>query len=267
MTKHVLITGAASGFGERLAHCYAAEGWTVTATMRDVAKASVGFSKLESVHVARLDITAEASIRQGVDEAVDVHGPVDVLANVAAYALIGSLEETSLEQIRQAFETNVIGTLAVTKEVLPSMRRRRAGHIITFSSAAGVIAMPTYPTYSSTKFAIEGFFEALSYDLAHLAIQVTIVEPGAFETQLGAKGVEPEEPLIEYTVAKDLLPSMFDFSRGNLEAACKVIVSISGEPSAPLRLFVGRGLNDVMRRHQNDLEQYLTTEHLTRKTR
>jgi short-subunit dehydrogenase len=266
MTGHILITGAASGFGENLTRRYAASGWKVTATMRDTAKAPSVFAELSSVHVARLDIAHDDSIEQGIASAVETNGPVDVLANLAAYALIGSLEETSLKQIRQAFATNVIGTLAVTKAVLPGMRQRRAGHLITFSSSAGVIAMPTFPTYSSTKFALEGYFESLSYDVAHLGIKVTIVEPGAFETQLGVKGVEPETPVREYAAAGDLLPGMFDFSRGNLDAACETIVGITGVPDAPLRLYVGNGLDDVKRRLRDHLDQYLATEQLTKRS-
>lgn len=266
MTRHVLITGAGSGFGECLTRRFAAAGWKVTATMRDVAHAPAVFNAMESVKVAQLDITDDANIREAVANATAMSGPIDVLANVAAHALTGTLEETTLEQIRHAFETNVIGTLAVTKAVLPAMRQRRSGHVIAFSSAAGVIAMPTFPTYASTKFAIEGFFESLSYDLAHLGVQVTIIEPGAFATQLGAKNRGPENPISEYAAAGDLLPSMFNFATGNLTAASEAIVSISGRDDAPLRLFVGHGLADVRRRYQQHIDQYRETEHLTKTT-
>ena len=266
MTQHVLITGTATGFGESLVYAYAAAGWNVTATLRDTTKAPSRFRQLDNVHVIRMDIPDEASIRVCLEAATATHGPVDVLANVAAYTIGGSLEETSLDQIRQAFETNVIGTLAVTKAVLPSMRERRSGHVLAFSSAGGVVAMPSFPTYGSTKFAIEGFFEALSFDLAHLGVRVSIIEPGVFATQLGAKGVQPENPIAEYAPARSLLPGMFDFTAGNLEAASEAVVGISGATDAPLRLYVGHGLDSVRRRYQDHLDEYAATEHITKQT-
>jgi len=266
VTQHVLITGAATGFGESLVYSYSAAGWKVTATMRDTSKAPAEFGQLDNVLVTRLDITDETSIREGLAAATAQHGPVDVLANVAGRTIGGSLEETSLDQIRDVFETNVIGTLAITKAVLPSMRERRAGHVLAFSSAGGVVAMPTFPTYGSSKFAVEGFFEGLSFDLAHLGVKVTIIEPGVFATELGAKGVQPENPIDEYAPARELLPGMFDFTAGSLEVASDAIVKISGTSDAPLRLYVGHGLDSVRRRYQDHLDQYAATEYITNTT-
>lgn len=127
MKPHALITGAGSGFGAELTRQYAAAGWNVSATMRDIAKAPRDFRDLGSVQLVVLDVAADISVEQGVRAAVGTFGPVDLVANVAAYAQVGTLEETTLEQIRQAFATNVIGALAVTKAVLPSMRERRQG--------------------------------------------------------------------------------------------------------------------------------------------
>ncbi|WP_425839905.1 SDR family oxidoreductase [Streptomyces fractus] len=266
MSKNVLITGAASGFGETLVHAYAGAGWNVTATMRDTAKAPAAFAELDSVLVERLDITDEASIRSALAASEDRFGPLDVLVNNAAYALSGTLEETSIDQIRRLYETNVFGTLAVTKAVLPGMRERGTGHILTFSSAGGLVVMPSLPAYSSSKSAIEGYFEALAFDLTHLGVKVTIVEPGVFETQLPTKGDVPEQRIDAYAPAAEALPDMFDFTPGNLKAASEAVVEISDADKAPMRLYVGHGLDSVRRRYQDHLDQWAEQEHLTRRT-
>src|SRR3712207_1320154 len=165
MPKTVLITGTSSGFGEALVHAFAQHGWNVTATMRSLDRAPAAFAELPGVLVEQLDITDQNSIDTALRRSEDRFGPTDVLLNVAAYVQRGTLEEHSIDQLRREFETNVFGTLALTKAVLPGMRARRSGHVINFSSAAGVIAMPINGAYGSLKAALESYSESLAYDL------------------------------------------------------------------------------------------------------
>jgi len=264
--KHVLITGASTGFGESLTYAYAKAGWNVTATMRNTSKAPKAFTELGSVWVTALDITNEKSIAEAVSAARATFGPIDVLENVAGVSIGGTLEETSMDQIRAAFETNVFGTLTITKAVLPEMRKRGTGHIFVFSSAAGVVAMPTFPTYCSTKFALEGYFEALSYELAGKGVKVTIIQPGVFPTALGAKSIQPETPMAEYASDGNLLIDMLDFTPSDLGPASEAIVAISDRDDAPVRLYVGHGLDSVRKRFHKHLYEYDTTESITQKT-
>ena len=266
MAKTVLITGAASGFGENLVSKFAQKGWNVTATMRDVAKAPASFGSLPTVQVVRLDVRDEASIGDALAASEAHFGPLGVVVNTAAKVLAGTLEEHTIDQMRDEFETNVFGTLSLTKAVLPGMRARGSGHIINFSSAAGLMGMPRTPAYVASKFAIEGYSEALSFDLAHLGVKVTIVEPGVFETALGSKAEAPAQTIEAYASAARLRDGMFDFTPGNLDRANEAIVAIAGSPDAPLRLYVGHGLDSVRKRYKERLDAWTQQEAVTRTT-
>jgi NAD(P)-dependent dehydrogenase (short-subunit alcohol dehydrogenase family) len=173
----VLITGASSGFGETTARRFAAAGWNVTATMRDPAR-SPDFSGLDSIVVLALDVTDAASIEAAVAATVARFGAIDVVVNNAGYGLFGVFEATPDDAIRAQFEVNLFGVMAVTRAVLPHFRARRAGVFVNISSGAGVFTLPAISLYAASKFALEGFSEALDYEVAGLGIAVKIVESG-----------------------------------------------------------------------------------------
>ncbi|GAA4553028.1 SDR family NAD(P)-dependent oxidoreductase [Amycolatopsis samaneae] len=266
MAKNVLVTGASSGFGEALVTEFAKSGWNVAATMRDPGKAPAGFSDLPNVLVRPLDVTDEASINEAVIAVESHFGPIDVLLNVAGNVVQGTLEELSLEQVRAQLETNVVGLVAVAKALLPGMRQRGSGHIVNFSSGGGLIGVPRLDAYVASKFAVEGLSEALSRDVAHLGLKVSIVEPGVFATRLGDSAVQPARPLDAYAPAAEQLPGLYDWTPGDLQGAAEAIVAIAGQPDAPLRLYVGHGLDDVRRHYQDRLDGWAAYEHLTRRT-
>jgi len=267
MPKNVLITGASSGFGEALSLAFHAAGWNVTATMRNPEKRPSSLTERPQIAVLQLDVTDSDSIRSAIAESEESFGPVDVLLNVAAYGLGGTLEEHSIAQIRDEFETNVFGLLAVTKAVLPGMRQRGVGHIINFSSASGLMGMAGSSAYSSSKFAVEGYSEAMSYDLTGTGVSVTIVEPGVFETNLESSLVRPEVTIPAYSEAASNLPSTFDYTPGDLQAASVAIATIAGQPDAPLRLYVGHGLDSVRRRYQDRLHTWASYDEVTESTK
>lgn len=175
--RTVLITGASSGFGEATARRFAAAGWNVAATMRDIAR-SPDFAGLDNVAVLPLDVTDPASIEAAVSAAIARFGALDVVVNNAGYGLFGVFEATPDDAIRAQFEVNLFGVMAVTRAVLPHFRARRAGVFVNISSGAGAFTLPAISLYAASKFALEGFSEALDYEVSGLGIAVKIVEPG-----------------------------------------------------------------------------------------
>jgi NAD(P)-dependent dehydrogenase (short-subunit alcohol dehydrogenase family) len=177
MTRTVLITGCSTGFGEATARLFASRGWNVAATMRRP-EAGAALAVLGNVLVTRLDVQDPASIDAAVAEAIARFGRIDVLVNNAGFGLFGVFEAASREKIREQFDVNVFGVMDVTRALLPHFRANRAGTIINISSGAGVFTLPMISLYCASKFALEGFSEALSYELAPLGIAVKLVEPG-----------------------------------------------------------------------------------------
>ncbi|WP_324673596.1 SDR family oxidoreductase [Hymenobacter sp. GOD-10R] len=181
MAKTVLITGASSGFGKETAKLFQQNGWNVVATMRAPEKEDE-LTKLENVLVAHLDVQDLASIQRAVKAGAEQFGGINALVNNAGYGLMGVFESASREQIQKQYAVNVFGLMDVTQAVLPYLRANGGGTIINISSFGGVVALPFGSLYNSTKFAVEGFSESLSHELAKLNIAVKIVEPGGVHT-------------------------------------------------------------------------------------
>ena len=179
--KTILITGASSGIGWAAAELFLQRGWNVVATARNP-KSIEGNVDSERMMAAKLDVTDRASIAPAIAAAVKRFGRIDVLLNNAGYGLAGAFEQADEPMIRQQIETNVLGLMAMTQAVLPQMRQQGSGTIINMSSMAGRIGIPLESLYSSTKFAVDGFSEALWYELNELGIRVKAIEPGAIKT-------------------------------------------------------------------------------------
>lgn len=199
MTNTILITGASSGIGRITAKLFQEKGWNVVATMRAPEK-ETELSALDNVLVTRLDVTDEASITQAISAGVGKFGKIDALLNNAGYGAYGPLEVFSLDSIRRQFETNVIGLLAVTKAVIPHMRKNRAGTIVNISSIGGQMTFPLGTLYHGTKFAVEGLSEALHYELEQCGVKVKIIEPGMIATDFGGRSFDfqNDESITEY---------------------------------------------------------------------
>jgi NAD(P)-dependent dehydrogenase (short-subunit alcohol dehydrogenase family) len=170
--KTVLITGCSSGFGLEIARHFLAREWQVVATMRtprdDVLPAS------ERLRVLQLDVTDADSIRRAVEAA----GPVDVLVNNAGVGLMGAFEGTPMDTVREIFETNTFGTLALTHALLPQFRARRSGTIVNVSSATTLVPLPLLSVYTASKAAVNAFSESLALELAEFGVRVSLVLPG-----------------------------------------------------------------------------------------
>jgi NAD(P)-dependent dehydrogenase (short-subunit alcohol dehydrogenase family) len=177
------ITGTSRGFGREFVRAALARGDRVVATSRDPNAVAAAFPDAkERLLAVSLDLMDEAQIAAVVETAVQRFGRIDVLVNNAGHGLLGAVEEASDAEVMHVFQTNVFGLLRVIRAVLPYFRKQKHGQIVNLSSIAGIVAGPGWGIYSATKFAVEGFSEALAKELEPLGIGVTIVEPGPFRT-------------------------------------------------------------------------------------
>ena len=181
MKKTVLITGSSTGIGRATALLFAKNNWNVVATMRRPEEEKE-LNQLENVLVNRLDLEDVSSIKNSIKEAIDRFGKIDLLVNNAAFGQYGIFEALKPEQIEKQFSVNVFGTMNVIREILPHFRANKGGNFINVSSAGGRIGIPLISMYVSSKFALEGFSEALSYELASQNISLKLVEPGGVAT-------------------------------------------------------------------------------------
>ncbi|WP_028935800.1 SDR family NAD(P)-dependent oxidoreductase [Pseudonocardia spinosispora] len=177
------VTGASKGFGEHIVREALSRGDQVVATARRPETVTETFPDAgDSLAVAALDVTVEAQAQAAVDLALHRFGRIDVLVNNAGRGLLGAVEEASDAEVRAVFDTNVFGLLAVTRAVLPVMRRQGSGRVFNLSSVGGIAVGQGWGVYGGTKYAVEGLSEAMRQELAPLGVQVTIVEPGVFRT-------------------------------------------------------------------------------------
>ncbi|MFJ4031375.1 SDR family NAD(P)-dependent oxidoreductase [Streptomyces griseoluteus] len=185
MSKVFLLTGAGRGMGAAIARQALKAGHQVVATGRRPEKVleALGGEQDNLLPVA-LDVTDPASAQSAVQAAVDRFGRIDVLINNAANTYGGFFETISDAQMRAQLETNLFGPMNVTRAVLPVMRRQRSGHVVSISSLAGVVGLPGTTAYATSKFGLEGWMEALRFDLEPFGIRTTVVEPGYFRTEL-----------------------------------------------------------------------------------
>ena len=178
--KTVLITGASSGIGKASARLFHDKGFNVIATMRSPEKEK-DLTALENTFVTRLDVNDPASIQKAIEEGLDRFKNIDVLVNNAGYGLVGAFESAKKDQIIRQYEVNVFGLMDTTQAMLPYLRKS-GGVIINVSSFGGLVAVPFGSLYNSSKFAVEGFSESLSHELAPFNIAVKIIEPGSIAT-------------------------------------------------------------------------------------
>src|SRR3984885_7853186 len=188
--KIILITGVSSGFGRAFAEAALADGHTVIGTVRNE-DARKEFETIEPKRAKSLilDVTDFAAIDPSISRVEHEIGPIDVLVNNAGYGHEGTLEESSLEDMRRQFEVNVFGAVALMKAVLPTMRKRGSGHIINITSMGGYITMPGISYYCGSKFALEGISEPLAKEVKGFGIHVAAVAPGSFRTDWAGRSM------------------------------------------------------------------------------
>ena len=178
----IVITGASSGIGKATAIYFAQQGWNVAATMRSIDNAG-DFAAHPSIVPFKLDVTNLESIKNAISQILQTFSDIDVLYNNAGYALAGAFEATTDEQVRKQFETNLFGVMNVTRAFLPHFRSRKKGVILNTTSSGGILTFPLYSIYNSTKWALEGFMEALQYEVKPFNIQIKNIEPGSVKSE------------------------------------------------------------------------------------
>jgi NAD(P)-dependent dehydrogenase (short-subunit alcohol dehydrogenase family) len=182
--KVVLVTGAGRGMGVDIARAALGAGHRVVATARNAQKVTEALGSHDDLLAVALDVTDSASVQTAVDAAVERFGRIDVLVNNAGNFYAGFFEEISPEDFRAQVDTNLFGPLNVTRAVLPVMRAQRSGLVVTISSTAGLIGQEFCTAYAASKFALEGFMESLTPEVAPYGIHTMVVEPGFFRTDL-----------------------------------------------------------------------------------
>jgi len=203
----VLITGASSGFGEVTAALLATRGYRVFGTSRNLARNRPG-----GYDMLPLDVRADDSVRACVQGLLDRTGRLDVLISNAGYELAGAVEETSIEEAKEQFETNFFGTVRMVKASLPVMRKQGGGRIVLVSSLAGLLGVPFHSFYSASKFALEGYAEALRHEVKRFNIRVSLVEPSFFKTNLAGAARKSAETIREYAEMRERARQSFERS-------------------------------------------------------
>jgi len=255
--KVCLITGSSSGFGLLTAVDMARAGFRVVATMRDTNKATALMKAANEATVSGLmeirplDITKFNELPGIVNEIVAAHGRIDVLVNNAGYALAGFAEDISLDELKAQFDTNFFGHVAMTKAVLPQMRKQKSGHVIMVSSIAGLVASPVLSSYAASKHALEGWSESLRIEMKSLGIHVVLVEPGAFETDIWVKNAKMGQQSVQSSSLNKERSLRFaqvvqqKLVKADARDVSKLIVRIAQDPNPKLRYLIGK---DAVRR-------------------
>ena len=181
-----VVTGSSTGIGFEISLLLARNGFYTYATMRNTKKSEI-IKKIANkenlpLKVLTLDVDSDDSVRNTIQKILDEKKKIDILVNNAGYGLFGALEDTSMQEVKQQFETNFFGIIRTIKQVLPSMREQKNGIIINVSSIAGVAGFPAECIYVSSKFALEGLSESISYELGPHGIKVILIEPGVINT-------------------------------------------------------------------------------------
>lgn len=239
------ITGCSTGFGRELAKILLDSSYPVVVTARDPGKvADLAASRPQNALALKLDVNKPDEIAAAVEAAQKKFGRIDVLVNNAGYGYLSAIEEGDDAEIRAQFDTNFFGLAAMTRAVLPLMRRQESGTIVNISSMAGVSGFPGVGYYNASKFAVEGLSEALAKEAAPLGIKVLIVEPGPFRTDWAGRSLRaPEEPIEAYrdtaVARREGIRGYSGAQPGDPVRAAKAIIAAVESPDAPLHLALG----------------------------
>jgi NAD(P)-dependent dehydrogenase (short-subunit alcohol dehydrogenase family) len=268
-----MITGASRGMGAEITAAALAQGDAVVATARKSSAITDALGSQPGLLAVDLDVTSESAALQAVKLAIEHFGRVDVLVNNAGYGLAGAVEESSAEEVRSIFDTNVMGLLNVTRAVLPRMRSQRSGHVINMSSLGGYQVGAGFGVYGSTKFAVEGLSEALHAELTPLGIHVTVVEPGYFRTDFldSSSAMEARNVIADYAeTAGKVRVSARAYSHrqpGDPKRLAQALLTLVSAENPPLRLQLGTDALTRIREKHAFVEQELQTwEALSRST-
>jgi len=252
----VVVTGSSTGIGYETSVMLARNGFLTYATMRNLNKSegikSIATKENLPIHIKQLDVTDHISVKNAVEAISSETGRIDILVNNAGYGLNGAFEDLAMDEIKAQYETNLFGLIRTTQAVLPIMRRQKSGTIVNISSGAGRFGFPGSSAYVSTKFAVEGLSESMSYELEPFGIKVVLVEPGVIKTNfvdgmvIAKKSQDPKSPYSQIiqkmvTVLEDMMKN-----GSTPDLVAKVVLNAVTSQNPSLRYLAG-----------NDVEQWL----------
>lgn len=240
------VTGASRGLGLSLVKKLLAEGYSVAATSRNTEELAKAVGVTDNFLPIAMDIKNEASVAAALQGTVAHFGRLDVVVNNAGYGLAGAIEELSDEEARENFNVNVFGSLNVIRKAMPYLRAQRSGHVFNISSVGGLLGdFPGWAIYCATKFAVNGFSEALAAETKEFGVKVTVVEPGYFRTDFltaGSMGT-PKNEISDYTAVRAAQTAHQQSINGNQpndpEKAAIALIQVAEQEEAPKHLVLG----------------------------
>jgi NAD(P)-dependent dehydrogenase (short-subunit alcohol dehydrogenase family) len=258
-TKDVaLVTGSSSGIGFETALLLARSGFHTYASMRNLEKSKniteIANTEKLPLQVIQLDVNDDKSVKDAIDKIVAENRRIDVLVNNAGYGLFSPIEDVTLDQVKDQFETNFFGVVRVTKEALSMMRKQRKGTIVNVSSGAGRVGVPVYSPYVASKFALEGLSESMRYELKEFGINIVIIEPGVIKTNIvenlktadiRSRSKSPYSDLIE-RVSKGF-GKMMDNSSSPPKLVAEAILNAITSKEPEIRYVVGDDAQYIMK--------------------
>ena len=236
------ITGTSRGFGRIWAEAALQRGDKVAATARKLSSIAALKEKYgANVLTLELDVTNTEQVKAAVTQAYNHFGRLDIVLNNAGYSLVGTIEESTAEEVKAMYDTNIFGALAVIQAALPLLRQQGGGHIIGTSSNLGHVVLPVIGYYCSSKWAFEAIHESLALEVKDFGIKVTIIEPGAYATEFGS------QESLKFAAGMDIYAdykqqffnNLKDLERGDPEATPAALFSVADAENPPLRFFLG----------------------------
>lgn len=241
------ITGSSRGFGKIWTQAALKRGDKVAATARDISSiATLKEAYGDQVLILELDVTNVSQVQNAITRSNEYFGRLDIVFNNAGYSLVGTIEESGTDEVKALYETNIIGPVHVIQAALPILRAQGYGHILGTSSAVGIYSNPLIGYYCSSKFAFEAIHDSLAKEVAAFGIKVTLIEPGAYNTEFGSTESLKiaSKKLSDYDDLKNqLMKNLQKLERGNPLATTNAIFAVVDADNPPLRLLLGK--NDL----------------------
>lgn len=251
-----VVTGSSSGIGLEISLELARNGFTTYATMRSLTKGSelrnVADKERLPLKIVQLDVTDDSSVRDAIKTIFDESNRIDVLVNNAGYGLTGALEDLNIDEIKSQYETNVFGLIRTTQAVLPIMRKQNSGTIVNISSGLGRFGIAASSAYVSSKFAVEGLSESMSYELEPFGIRTIIIEPGVIKTNffnsavLAKKSEDPKSPYTQLMKGMEGGMAKLIENAADPEHVAKVVIGAITDENPKIRYLAGKDVEEIM---------------------
>lgn len=242
------VTGSNKGIGAAIVKEALAQGYKVVAAARNIQEAEQNLGIHHNLYIAKLDICNDEQVQRAVTVAMEKFGRIDVLINNAGYGLLGYFEEMSEDTIRRQIETNLFGTMKITRAILPIMREQKSGFVVTVSSTSGIKSVGGGSVYSASKFALEGWSEGMNIDMKPFGIRFMLLEPGAFRTDFANADTSMQLPDLQlevYREAREAMAKAFSTMNGTQAGdpakLAKGLVKVVNSEEAPVRLLISKG--------------------------